>query len=446
MAKETKSRRGGRKPPVIEVEAQELAAGAGEPTQADAGDTTPRLADHGGEETQTQTADEGAAGDTVDERASTQTGGEAPHDVPPPDDRPPPRGNRYRTAAGIALVAVIAAVVGGWVYATFGEPGLGSQADTRLAALAERIDRIIGEQETQAGRLAAIEAAIADGKAEAARLASAVSNLEQRAAAADGADEAIRRRIDELAAAVNDLRSTEQPAGPDGAEALQQLGELRASLDALAGRVAATDQGGGIAALDERLARVEQALAALRQEAAAAQGEEQTASDLGRSYAALADRVTEGAPYAAELEALAALAPAVGGIAALRTHAAAGAPATAALKERLAEISTGLRRGAEAASERPADDDVWSAFSRWLGTAVTVRSLDEADWAAVVARAEAAMGRDDIASAIAAVEEAPGPPPQALADWLADAKARRDVDAALDNLRSVVLRQLAGRS
>lgn len=445
MAKETKSRRGGRKPPVIEAEAQEVAAAADQPLHADAGDATSTLSDAGEAEAGTQTAGQGAAADAANEPASVQFGGEAPRDVPPPDDRPPRPGNRYRTAAGVALVAVIAAVVGGWIYATFGGPGLDSQTDARLAALAERIDRIVGEQEAQTGRLAAVEAAIDDGKAEAARLASVVSSLEQRAAAADAANETARRRIDELSAAVDALRNAERPTGPDASQALQQLGELRAALDALAGRVAVIDQGGDLAALGERMTRVEQGLAALRQEAAEAKGEEQTASDLGRTYAALADRIADGTPYAAELEALAALAPAAAGIDALRAHAAAGAPTTAALKARLAEISAGLQPGAEAAAEEPASGDVWSVLSRWLATAVTVRSLDEPDWAAVVARAEAAMGREDLVGAIAVVEETANPPP-ALADWLADAKARRDVDAALDNLGSAVLRRLAGRS
>jgi hypothetical protein len=76
---------------------------------------------------------------------------------------------------------------------------------------------------------------------------------------------------------------------------------------------------------------------------------------------------------------------------------------------------------------------------------VTVRRADEADWSAVLARADEALQRGDIEAAVADVEQVSAAAPDEIEAWLADARARRQAEAGLDELSEAVLRQFAGR-
>jgi Tfp pilus assembly protein PilF len=76
---------------------------------------------------------------------------------------------------------------------------------------------------------------------------------------------------------------------------------------------------------------------------------------------------------------------------------------------------------------------------------VTVRRADEADMPAALDRALEALQRNDVAAAIAEIEQVSEAPPDEIESWLTDARKRRDAQAGLDELSDAVLRQFAGR-
>jgi len=327
---------------------------------------------------------------------------------------------------GLAVVLALDVVAGVLIYATTSDPD-------RLGQLAQRLDAFSTQADGQADRLGAAEDAIAGLRSELGQATTAFSELQSAA-------EANRENLDRLAQGFEDLRnSAAVPA--DGAAA----GELRDSIEALDGRVASLEQGSGLDDLTGRIARLEEEIAGLRDQAAERVEQSDSASALGQAYAALAERIAAGAPFAEELEAVAAELPSAPGLEVLRPLAGNGVPTLSDLRARLAEIA-GQTPPAERDDTAAADaDGVWQTMRQRLQGMVTVRRSDEADWAAVLARADEALERDDLDAAIAAVEAAGDAAPGEIADWLADARARRDAQAALNEVSDAVLRQVAGR-
>jgi hypothetical protein len=90
-------------------------------------------------------------------------------------------------------------------------------------------------------------------------------------------------------------------------------------------------------------------------------------------------------------------------------------------------------------------DGFWQTMRERLEGMVTVSRADEADWSAVLARADEALQRGDIEAAVAEVEQVSAAAPDEIEAWLADARARRQAEAGLDELSEAVLRQFAGR-
>ncbi|MGE4247200.1 MAG: hypothetical protein AB7E66_14470, partial [Parvibaculaceae bacterium] len=64
------------------------------------------------------------------------------------------------------------------------------------------------------------------------------------------------------------------------------------------------------------------------------------------------------------------------------------------------------------------------------------------DWPATVARARGALETGDIDAAIGILEAASATPPQPIADWLKQARASRDVEAALKQVETAALARL----
>ncbi len=60
-------------------------------------------------------------------------------------------------------------------------------------------------------------------------------------------------------------------------------------------------------------------------------------------------------------------------------------------------------------------------------------------------RALEALQGNDVAAAIAEIEQVSEAPPDEIEAWLADARKRREAQSGLDELSDAVLRQFAGR-
>lgn len=265
--------------------------------------------------------------------------------------------------------------------------------------------------------------------------------------------------------------------------------DLRGELGRLSDAVASGDSGDGaaLAALQTRIADIEQSVAALPEgggdaEALSAElatvGEQVTSlstaldrlnqdtqqkfSTLEESLASLGARIDEqanepsvalaiaasalkaaidrGQPFAAELETFARLAPDAPEVAALRDLAATGVPTAAAI---VAETDAAARRMIAAA--RP-DDMNAGLFERLWASAeslITVRpigSVEGEDVPAVVARMEAAIKNGDYSGAIAEYETLPDDAKAAGADFIADVKARQTADRLVAKVLADALR------
>jgi hypothetical protein len=188
---------------------------------------------------------------------------------------------------------------------------------------------------------------------------------------------------------------------------------------------------------------VQEEISELREQAVGRVEQAEAATELSRAYAALADRVGAGAPFADELEAVAAQLPGAPGLEVLRPHAGEGVPTIPDLQARLGEIAAGLSR--EEPDEVVADDGVWQTLRERLEGMVSVRRTDEAGLVGGHGAGRRGPAKRRHRTAIAEVEQVSDAAPGDIEPWLADARTRRDAEAGLDELSAAVLRQFAGR-
>jgi hypothetical protein len=265
--------------------------------------------------------------------------------------------------------------------------------------------------------------------------------------------------------------------------------DLRGELGRLSDAVASGGGGDGaaLAALQTRLAEIEQAVAALPEGGGDAQalsselaafGEQVTAlrtaldtqiqetrqkfTALEESLASLGARVDEqadepsvalaiaasalkasidrGQPFAAELETFARLAPDAPEVAALRELAATGVPTAAAIA---AGTDAAARRIIAAARPDNADAGLFERLWASAESLITVRpvgTVEGDDVPAVVARMEAAIKNGDYADAVAEYETLPDDAKAAGADFIAGVRARQTADELVAKVLADALR------
>ena len=329
-----------------------------------------------------------------------------PEPVPPPPETvdepaPPPqepaaRRDRLPWLVGIGFLILAGAIAAVWLY-PLSEPTATAQADVRtqtLVALETRLARL--EQRPPAvpappppapdltpvtARLAAIEQRQAPDLAP---IEARIATLEARRAA----DSQTAGRIDALSARADALETAQRAAQSD----------LARRLEADEGRIAAAERGAGqLSALADRAGRVARVQAA------------QAALNAGQKLGDL-----PGAPPA------------------LARFAAAPPPTEAALRLAFPAAARAALAAAKSQSEgKPLLARLWAETQ----DLVTVRQGDHVlvgdPAAGVLARARAALDAGDLAGAVAAVAALTGPAAQAMAGWLADARALLDARAAL---------------
>jgi hypothetical protein len=327
-------------------------------------------------------------------------------------------------AAGLAAVLVALALAGLWV--------LSSGGTGRLDRQAQRLDAFSNQVQTQTSRLDAAEQAIS-------ALQSQVSQVESSLGELQATAEANRQSLEQISQSIEGLSS-------DGAGALagEAVGELQETLQSLDARVAGLEQGSGLDDLTGRIGRLEEELASLREQEAQRVGQAEADTALGRAYAALTASIAAGEPFAEELEAVAAELPDAPGLETLRPVAGEGAPTVLQLQQRLEEIADGLPQ-AEPDEAAVQGEGFLGTMGQRLQGLVTVQRADQADMPAALDGALEALQRDDVAAAIAEIEQVSEAPPDDIQSWLADAHKRRDAQAGLDELSDAVLRQFAGR-
>ncbi len=329
---------------------------------------------------------------------------------------------------GLGL-AICVAVVGGLVWKWDAVLGPGDAETTRRIAALER-----GFQDLRQGSLAALRTGAENAAAQAAGLASRLDAVESRLANAGEAP-----------------ALTGLPA---------RLDELESRVAALGARLAGSDLRPAPAdeALAARIAGLESRLAAA--EAAARRAQERHA-DIARRLAQaprprgaalllavgqLREVVAAGRPYAAELDAVLAVAngdPAVErAAAALAPRAAAGIPSRARLAAGFDAVAAEAARAAMAPGDGSWVDRAIARLSR----VVTLRRVGERAGATpgdILARAEARLERGDLEGATAALADLAGAPAGRVADWRRDAGRRLAAGRAVAALTRRALDRLA---
>lgn len=332
--------------------------------------------------------------------------------APPPQE---PTRSGGGMVFGMILGAVIAAGAGVGVV-RYAPQWLGQTALAPAVAADPATAQALTDLQAQ---VAALSARLDALPAADATLPDRISKLEQ-ATPPDTA--ALQAQLNDLSARMDALPAPVIGTAPDSAE----LQALRDQITALQTGTAASDKAVALAAeAEQRLTEARDAAAALTAATQAATATTLRQAALGRIGAAL----ETGVPYAAALADLGGEVPQV-----LAVNAATGLPALTALQ---ASFPDAARRGLEAAITADMGASWTERVTNFLRTQTGARSLtpregDDPD--AILSRAEAALAKGDVASALAEVATLPDSAKAAMADWTAQADLRQQAVQALTAL------------
>jgi len=373
------------------------------------------------------------------------------HSEPPPPPPPPPPpaprdDGRWRIAAAILGVLIVAMIgTAPWLASQFlnrdaSLAGKVDALDTQVRGLAAkptpadakaledlraRVDAIDGSLRRVDDRLNRAESALATPRsaptdpAVVARLSAAESM--QRAVGDTIAD--LRKRIEDNAAAARAAHErADAVAKSSGAEANDAL---RKDNEALTARVAALEH-----AEHTTDQRVQQSLAGASADRAVR---------LAVVAGALRTAVERGTPFTAELSAAKVLGADASALAPLEAFASAGVPNPEVLARDFDKVEPAMSAAAVPASQDGGILDRLQANAERLVRVHPVGDTPGDDPAAALARAGAKAHRGDIAGALGEVEKLPPAAQAPAADWIKATKART---AALDAARQLAANSL----
>ncbi len=361
--------------------------------------------------------------------------------TPPGPPPAAPRGGSRLTASVAWLAAILA--VGAAGYALTLSPGeVGGAAALRL--------------ETS---LAALERQLANvARPEPPRPDPRIDEMLKRI---DALDAEMRKRIEGLEA-----RPLPEPAAPATAAVAPAVDEaLAARLAALEEQLAAREQRasigpdpGQVAAAMAENRRLSNEVARLQEQVGALSPTQPRGPREGLLVAIgqLREAARRGAPFAAELRIVQALASDEADLAAplagLMPHAERPVPTREALVARFPALAAAASRAAQvamlSADRAPADTvrNWWNGVVDRVSGLVSVRRVGDVPGdgeAARLARGDRAIAAGDLAGALAALDGLAGPAGGTLAPWLAEARARLAVDRQVDLLLGAALAAVA---
>lgn len=390
-------------------------------------------------------------------------------ETPPPPQASLPELKNFVThlAAGMlgGLVGVVALALA-WGGLS-GEPS-GTQPD--IAALEARIAKLesakpaSGDAEALAQLKAQVEALETGVKETSPKL----SDLSDRVAQLEAALKAISQSASEggsvasAAAIAQQIAEAEQrldtkiaealaKAETGNASALQQMqseiAELKAKIGALAEAELGTGETGEVgpelASLTERIAKIE----AVLPELAATIGKENAgakAAAAAIAFANLRAAVSDGRPYAAELDTIGAIAPSVGDLGMLPAFAEKGIPTL----PKLARSFVIAQDSALVATEPAQNGSLLASLMASAQSLIKIKRVDEPATGegpgAALTRAKAALDKSDLATAVKEVETLDGAPRAAFSAWLGQAHARLSADETLIRLEGALLVSMGG--
>jgi len=310
-----------------------------------------------------------------------------------------------------------------------------AKMEARLDALESKKPETPPEIASLTDRVSKLEASLksmADAAKEGGSVAGAAATSQQINAAEQRLDDKIMTAMAEaktanaasIAALKKDLAATDA--------------KLKALANAELGSGDASRLAPQIAALDDRMSKLESMLPSLA-DAVDQDATDTKAATLAIAFANLRAAVDAGRPYATELATLGALSPGNGDLGPLFDYDDKGIPT-------IAQLKVSFERARNAALSTAAPDATASLADRLMASAeslVKVRRVDaqaEGDAPdAILARAAAKLDQGDLAASVTEVETLKGAPSAAFADWLDQAKARLAADETLQHLQSLLL-------
>jgi hypothetical protein len=397
----------------------------------------------------------------------TAEGGQADAAPPPRTSPSELKGFVTHLAAGLlgGLVGVVALALA-WGGLTTSQDG----GAPGIAALEQRLAKIeatppspgsteaISQLESQ---IAALKETGKEASPELAGLAARIAQLETSLKAlAETANEggsvaaaaAIGQQIDDaelrLGAKIDAALAEGEAANDSAIKQVQsETAELKAKIGALAeaglGTGVPAELGPELTSLIGRLAKIEAALPELvgviGKEAAGARS-----AVVAIAFANLRASVSDGRPYAAELDTIASLAPSLGDLGVLPAYAEKGIPT-------LPELARSFALAKDSALAAPASAPGGSLVDSLMARAeslVKIRRLDEAATgegpAATLARAKVELDNGDLASAVKEAEMLDGASRDVFSAWLGQAHARLSADETLTRLEGTLLVSMGG--
>ena len=286
-------------------------------------------------------------------------------------------------------------------------------------------------------RVAKLEAAVQNPKPAPPdlALASRFAALENALKPLGDAVNAANKRVDDLTASLRDTRARLDTS----AKALDDL--IAAQRQHPAAEKADLDK------LDARLVTLEAATKSLATTAAAAGAADKSADRNLRTAVlanALRSAVMRGVPYAAELAGLKAQVADPQALAPLDAFAATGAPSQAALAQELAGLMPAITRAAEPGGSA-AEGNFMQRLRARASEFVQIRPVGDAagdDPAAIVARLNNEIARQDIAGAVADLAKLPAAAKAPAAGFIAKVQARAAAITAAQRVAADALSSL----
>jgi hypothetical protein len=356
--------------------------------------------------------------------------GGPPEAAPAPEPERQPVPPRRVSPAAIWPAILLALVVAGVALSPFWAPAVVSllpwgnrQEAAQIAALHDRLAALEERPSVRPADLDALkaaESALSDRVGRIEGEAGSATRAAAAAAAAQAATDRLGHRLD--------------AAEAQGSHTAASIAPIQQDLTHLAA---------GSADLAARIGKLEHQLQAEN-------GVDRSGAALLAILLQIREAVDSGRPFAAEYDALAALArddPKLAAAAApLAAAARNGVTARGVLRQRLADLGGQI---AGAAATPPAGDWRGKALAE-LRSLVNVRRIDGAGQSPsekAVNEAERALSRGDLSAAIAALNPLTGAAAETAAPWLAMAHARLTVEDALRELQKLLVARLdaAGR-
>lgn len=321
-------------------------------------------------------------------------------------------------------------------------PSMRAASETDLSPLQSQIDALSGKVTALEGAAPAMPDDLAAG-VDAARSA-ADANAQALAV--------LKADVESLGERVSGLSDSVSAGGAGEGAGLETLsgrvGDIETQLSGLSSRLAEIGSAqpsvdpAALEAVRSEVAQTNDTIAGLRSDLSAL-GERMTAvegeieSGAGSRVAAaiaasaLKSAADRGGGFMAELEAYAAVSPDADSVAALRDYAATGVPTVAELAERFPAVAN---RIVAASSGVGADAGIGERLMASARSLVQVRPVGEVEGeqpGAIAARMEVALGQGNLDGAIAEWEKLPEAAKQVSAGFVADLKARRELDALI---------------